>query len=103
MAVFFFFFLLWFVIVVLVWHGSWVTDLLGLCVCVMGFGSLIWFWFMWVLVWHDESAGGFKSGLRLGLLGWWVLAMVLWRFCGGFWLRFVPWVFFFFIYLFFGG
>ena len=35
--------------------------------------------------------GGFKSRLRFrsGLLGWWVL----WRFCGGFWLRF----FFFFL------
>ena len=30
---FFFFFLLWFVVVVLVRRGSWVTDLLGLCVC----------------------------------------------------------------------
>ena len=39
--------------------------------------------------------GGFRSGLRFGLrfrsglLGWWVL----WRFYGGFWLRF----FFFFL------
>ena len=34
--------------------------------------------------------GGFKSGLRFRsrLLGWWVLATILWRFCGGFWLRF---------------
>ena len=51
-------------------------------VCVMGFGSPIWFWFLWVLVRRDGSAGkfigGFRSGLRfrLGLLGWWALAMV---------------------------
>ena len=58
----------------------------------------------WGGLWQ-RFCGGFRSGLmfglrfRLGLLGWWVLATVLWRFCGGFWLRFVPWVFFFF----FGG
>ena len=60
-----------------------------------------WFWFTdLVLVRHDESTGGFASGFRsglrfkLGLLGWWVLATILWQFCGGFWLQFVPWVFF---------
>ena len=75
-------------------------------VCVMGFGSPIWFWFLWVLVRRDGFAGGFRSRLRFrsGLLGWWVLAAVLWRFCGGFWLRFVPWVFFFiFLFFYFGG
>ena len=70
------------------------------CVCVMGFGSSIWFWFVWVLVWHDESAGGFKLGLRLGLLGWWVLAMVLWRFCGGFGCGLCRGFFYFFIFYF---
>ena len=29
-------------VVVLVWRGFWFTDLLGLCVCVMGFGSPIY-------------------------------------------------------------
>ena len=54
----------------------------------------------WGGLWQ-RFCGGFRSGLmfglrfRLGLLGWWVLATVLWRFCGGFWLRFVPWIFFF--------
>ena len=75
----------------------------------MGRGSLIywvcvcdWFWFLWVLVRCDGSTSGFASGFRLGLrfrsglLGWWALAVVLWQFCGGFWLRFVLWFFFFF-------
>ena len=47
----------------------------------------------------------------VGLLGWWsserlvwVLAAVLWQFCGGFWLWVVPWVFLFFVFfVFFGG
>ena len=57
---------------------------------------------------HRRGWGGFWlrfcGGLRLGLrfrsrlLRWWVLAVVLWRFCGGFWLRFVPWDFFFFFF-----
>ena len=47
----------------------------------------------WGGLWQ-RFCGGFRSGLmfglrfRLGLLGWWVLATILWRFCGGFWLRF---------------
>ena len=47
----------------------------------------------WLRPWVE--AMGCRSGLRWGsgLLGWWVL----WRFCGGFSLRFVPWVFFFFL------
>ena len=32
--------------------------------------------------------------VRIGVVRWWVL----WRFCGGFSLRFVPWVFFFFFW-----
>ena len=74
---------------------------------MIGFGSPIWFWFLWVLVRCDGSTSGFASGFRLGLrfrsglLGWWALAVVLWQFCGGFWLRFVLWFFFFLIN--FGG
>ena len=29
---------------------------------------------------------------------WWVLAAILWRFYGGFWVRFVSWVFFFILF-----
>ena len=31
---------------------------------------------------------------------WWVLAAILWRFYGGFWVWFVSWVFFIFIFYF---
>ena len=35
---------------------------------------------------------------------WWVLVAILWRFYGGFWVRFVSWVFFFyFLFLFYFG
>ena len=82
------FFVLWFVVVVLVQRGSWVINLLGLCVWL-------------VLVWCDGFTSGFASGFRLGLrfrsglLGWWALAVVLWQFCGVFWLRFVLWFFYY--------
>ena len=52
-----FFFFFFFATGVLVWRGLWVTD--PRFMCVMGFGSPIWFWFLWVLVWRDEFAGGF--------------------------------------------
>ena len=91
---FFFFFLLWFVVMILVRRGSWVTDLLGMCVWWVWFTDLVW----WVLVWCDGTVGFWfgKIGLLVGSdQGCWG---------GGFWLQFVLWVFFFFFFNFnFGG
>ena len=62
-------------------HRSWV------CVCVMGFGSPIWFWFLWVLVRRDGSAGCFCSG--------WVVVGC--DFGGWLWLYFGFFLFLFFL------
>ena len=43
------------------------SPIYWVCVCVMGFGSLIWVWFLWVLVRHDRSVDGF-----CWLFLWWL-------------------------------
>ena len=37
-------------------RGSWGSLIYWVCVCVIGFGSLIWFCFLWVLV-HQFASG----------------------------------------------
>ena len=84
---------------------SQILPLVGL----IGLDDCKWVWVWWWLglvetvgwgrglkIGIEDWGWGQDWGLRLrwgsGLLGWWVL----WRFCSGFSLRFVSWVFFFF-------
>ena len=59
--------------------------------CVIGFGSPIWFWFLWVLVRRDGSAGGFAGCFCSG----WVVVGC--DFGGWLWLYFGFFLFLFFL------
>ena len=56
-------------VVVEVRCGSWGSLIYWVCVCVIGFGSLIWFCFLWVLV-HR-----FASGSDGGFFFFWIITV----------------------------